>query len=395
MSLNHTLIKNVKPNHKSIRLYDSGGLYLEVSPTGGKWWRFKYRFDGKEKRLSMGVYPMVSLKDARARRDEARQQLANKIDPSVNRKAVKLTRTISQKNTFEVIARECFNQLSYKFSPTHCLRIIKSLENNIFPWIGHKPIIEISSPELLAIIKRIEERGAIETAHRVLQNCGRVFRYAIVTGRAERNRAEDLKGALLPVKEKHFAAIIQPKEIAQLLRAIDGYEGYVVIKSALRLAPLLFVRPGELRQAEWSEFDLDKAEWNIPAEKMKMKQAHLVPLSKQAIEILKSMMPITGFRKYVFPSIRSPNRPISNSTILAALRRMGYTKDEMTAHGFRAMARTVLDEVLNIRPDFIEHQLAHAVRDPNGRAYNRTAHLEERKKMMQQWADYLTHLKNQ
>ncbi len=243
------------------------------------------------------------------------------------------------------------------------------------------------------MLRRIESRGALETAHRVRTICGQVFRYAVATGRTERDPAADLKGALPPYKKSHGAALTDPKDVAPLLMAIDGYQGSFVVKCALQLAGMFFVRPGELRNAEWSEFDLDAGIWSIPAEKMKMKQPHIVPLSRQALEILKSLQMLTGRSRYVFPSNRSSQRPMSNNAILAALRRMGYEKDEMSGHGFRATARTILDEVLHVRPDFIEHQLAHAVRDPNGRAYNRTAHLEERKKMMQLWSDYLDGIK--
>lgn len=241
--------------------------------------------------------------------------------------------------------------------------------------------------------RRIEERGAVESAHRILQNCGQIMRYAIATGRADRNPVADLKGALAPPVEQHHAAITDPKQVGALLRAIDGYEGTLTTRTALTLAPLLFVRPGELRHAEWSEIDLECAEWNIPAAKMKTRTSHLVPLSRQAVAAFRELQPLTGRGRYVFPSGRSPRRPMSNNAVLAALRRMGFPKEEMSGHGFRAMARTILDEVLNFRTDYIEHQLAHAVRDPNGRAYNRTTHLSERKKMMQAWADYLDRLK--
>ena len=267
------------------------------------------------------------------------------------------------------------------------------LENDIFPWLGSRPIAEITAKELLTTVNRIADRGAVESAHRVLQNCGQVFRYAIATGRAERNPGADLKGALPTVKQTHLAAITDPGAIGALLRAIDGYQGSFVTKCALRLAPLVCVRPGELRQAEWSEFDLDNAQWNLPAEKMKMREPHLVPLAPQAVEILRELFALTGRGRYLFPSARDPKRPMSNNAVLSALRRMGYATDEMSGHGFRAMARTVLDEVLHIRPDYIEHQLAHAVKDPNGRAYNRTAHLPERRKMMAGWADYLDALR--
>jgi integrase len=267
------------------------------------------------------------------------------------------------------------------------------LERDLFPWIGKRPINQIKAPELLAAIRRVESRGALETAHRIRTIAGQVFRYAVATGRAERDPAADLKGALPQPRERHHAAITEPKEVAPLLRTLDGYEGHFVVKCALRLAPMFFVRPGELRNAEWSEIDLDEAAWNIPAHKMKMKQAHIVPLCRQAVEILTELKEFTGESRYVFPSGRSFARPMSNNAVNAALRRMGYDGETMTGHGFRAMARTILDEVLHIRPDYIEHQLAHAVRDPNGRAYNRTAHLEERRKMMQTWADYLDGLK--
>jgi integrase len=267
------------------------------------------------------------------------------------------------------------------------------LERDVLPWIGKRPIAEIKAPEVLKVLQRVESRGTLETAHRIRTICGQVFRYAVATGRAERDPATDLRGALPQPQEKHRAAITEPRKAGELLRAIDGYQGSFVVKCALRFLPLVFTRPGELRHAEWSEVSFENSEWNIPAGKMKMKEPHLVPLSKQAIEILKELREYTGASRYVFPSGRTFDRPMSNNAILAALRRMGYAKDEMSGHGFRAMARTILDEVLQVRPDFIEHQLAHAVRDPNGRAYNRTAHLVERRKMMQTWADYLDGLK--
>ena len=391
--LSDTAIKNAKPGTKPVKLSDEKGLFLLLSPAGGKWWRLKYRFGGKEKLLSLGTYPEVSLKAAREKRDEARKLLAADADPGENRKAVKAAKSDRAANSFEVIAREWFAKQSATWSENHGSRIIQRLERDIFPWIGGRPIADIAAPELLSVLRRIEERGAVETAHRAHQNCGQVFRYAIATGRAERDPSPDLKGALPPVKQSHHAAITEPKAIGALLRAIDDYQGHFVTKCALRLAPLFFVRPGELRKAEWTEFDLDKAEWNIPAERMKMREPHLVPLAAQAVATLRELHALTGSGRYVFPGARTNGRPMSDNAVLAALRRMGFAKDEMSGHGFRAMARTILDEVLQVRPDFIEHQLAHAVRDPNGRAYNRTAHLAERKKMMQQWADYLDKLK--
>ncbi len=395
MALTDTAVKNAKPRKKPYKIYDSDGLFLIVTPTGNKWWRLKFHFEGKEKLLSLGVYPAISLKEARTRRDKERQNIAYNIDPALNRKAVKLTQEANHQNTFEIVAREWFERHAPSWAETHSSKIIRRLEADVFPWIGKRPISEIKAPELLSVLRRIESRGAIDTAHRALQNCGQILRYAIATGRAERDCSSDLRGALTPIKEGHFAAITDPKAIGGLLRAMYAYSGSLITRCALRLAPLVFVRPGELRNAEWQEINLKKAEWNIPAERMKMREPHLVPLSRQAIGILKEIQPLTGKGRYVFQSAISSQRPMSDNAVLCALRRMGINKDEMSGHGFRAMARTVLDEVLHVRPDYIDHQLAHAVRDPNGRAYNRTAHLPERRKMMQDWADYLDQLRNQ
>ncbi len=391
MPLTDTAIRNAKPVEKAKRLFDGGGLYLEVSPSGGKWWRLKYRFGCKEKRLSLGVYPDVSLKDARDRRDEARKLLAKGTDPSENRKARKAATVEGAASSFEVVAREWFAKYSPNWSVRHADQIIRSLERDIFPWIGGKPIADVTPPQLLEVVRRIEKRGALETAHRVLSSCGQVLRYAVATGRAERDISGDLRGALPPVKGEHFASVTEPEKVADLLRAMDGYEGTLTVRCALRLAPLVFVRPGELRHGKWSDIDLDAAEWCYTVTKTDTR--HIVPLSKQAVAILRELHPLTGRGCYVFPSARSTARPMSDNAILAAMRRMGISKEEMSGHGFRAMARTILDEVLGFRPDYIEHQLAHAVRDPNGRAYNRTAHLPERRKMMQDWADYLDKLK--
>jgi len=382
-----------EPTSKPYKMGDTRGLYLEVVPTGGKWWRFKYRHEGKEKRLALGTYPDTGLADARDKRDAARKLLAAGIDPGEQRKASKAAGEERAANSFEVVGREWHAKQSATWVELHASRIMLRLENDVFPWLGSRPIADVTAMELLATVNRIVDRGAVESAHRVLQNCGQVLRYAIATGRAERNPAADLRGALPPVKQTHLAAIVDPVAIGGLLRAMDAYNGSLVTKCALRLAPLVFVRPGELRQAEWAEFDLDGAQWNIPAAKMKMREPHLVPLAPQAVAILRELQALTGRGRYVFPSARSPQRPMSNNAVLSALRRMGYATDEMSGHGFRAMARTVLDEVLHFRPDYIEHQLAHAVKDPNGRAYNRTAHLAERRKMMAGWADYLDALK--
>lgn len=385
-------VLKAKPQDKSFTLFDGGGLFLLITPQGGKLWRLKYRFGGKEKLLALGTYPEISLADARQRREQARSQVAHGIDPGALRKAMKQTAT-EETETFEVIAREWHMKFKPTWTTGHATTIMSRLERDLFPWIGKKPIAQIKAPELLSVLRRVESRGALESAHRIRTIAGQVFRYAVATGRAERDPSGDLKGALPQPGEKHLAAITDPKEVAPLLRAIDGYQGHYVVKCALKLAPLFFVRPGELRHAEWAEIDLENEVWNIPAHKMKMKQAHIVPLCRQAVEILAELKKLTGASRYVFPSGRTNIRPMSNNALLAALRRMGYDNETMTPHGFRAMARTILDEVLQVRPDFIEHQLAHAVRDPNGRAYNRTAHLAERRKMMQTWADYLDGIK--
>jgi integrase len=391
MPITDAAIRNAKPAGKAKKLFDGGGLYLEVAPAGGKWWRLKYRFGGKEKRLSLGVYPDVTLKDARERRDQARKLLANGTDPSENRKAMRSARVERAANSFEVVAREWFAKHSPNWSARHAAVTMRRLERDIFPWIGGTPVADVTAPQLLEVIRRIEQRGALVTAHRALGNCGQVFRYAVATGRAERDPSGDLRGALPPVKGEHFASVTDPKKVAEVLRAINGYEGTLIVRCALHLAPLVFVRPGELRKAEWADIDLDAAEWRYTVTKTDAE--HIVPLCRQAVEILRELYPLTGRGRYVFPSARSAARPMSDNAILAAMRRMGIGKDEMSGHGFRAMARTILDEVLGFRADFIEHQLAHAVRDPLGRAYNRTAHLPERRHMMQAWGDYLDRLK--
>lgn len=391
--LTNTAVKNAKPQKKQYKLFDGQGLYLLVRPNGAKWWRFKYRYLRKGKEISMGVYPEVSLANARKKAQEARELLAQDIDPSAQRKAVKEEKQALSENSFETIAREYIEKKKSVWSQNNTITVTRRLEGNIFPWLGSRPITEIKPPELLKVLRRIEERGTLETATRMRSTCGQIFRYAIATGRAERDVAADLKGALKAPRKNHLAAITDPKEVAELLHAIDNLDASHNIRCAMRLAPLVFVRPGELRRAEWSEIDFDSKQWNIPAEKMKMGQPHIVPLSDQAMEILREIHPLTCKSKYVFPSARSTTRPMSDAAMSAAMARMGY-KDRMTPHGFRAMARTLLDEVLQQRVDYIEHQLAHAVKDPNGRAYNRTSHLEGRRKMMQVWADYLDGLKH-
>jgi integrase len=392
MPLTDTAIRNAKLQNKQYKLTDGKGMYLLVNKAG-KYFRLDYRFAGKRKTLALGVYPDVTLAEARQKRADARKMIANGIDPGQARKIQKSIRIEQTENSFEAIAREWHGKYSSKWADSHAKKLIRRLELYIFPWLGSRPIAEISPPELLAVLRRVENKGVFETAHRAKQNCGQVFRYAIATGRAERDPSADLRGALTPVKHGRMATIIEPKKIGELLRAIDGYEGTPVANCALKLAPLVFVRPGELRHAEWAEIDLDKAEWRIPAEKMKMKDPHIVPLSTQAMDILKEIQPITGMGQYVFPSIRTSKRSMSNNTILAALRRMGYTKEEMSGHGFRAMASTVLHEQ-GWPSDIIERQLAHAERNSIKAAYNHAQHLPERRRMMQAWADYLDTLKS-
>lgn len=398
--LSETQVRNAKPKEKDYKLMDGFGLFLLVTPTNGKLWRLDYRFGDKRKTIALGVYPAISLADARKRREDARALLAQDVDPSDIHKAKKATRREIGGNSFEVVAREWHTKFSPTWSESHAYWILRRLEQYVFPDIGARPIAELKAPDVLQVLRRIEA-VALETAHRVKFMLGQIFRYAVGSGRAERDPTADLKGLLPPRSQKHHAAITDPKEVAGLLRGIDGFIGTFVVKSALQLAPLVFLRPGELRQAEWSEFDLEAAEWNIPIERMKLRKRvkedrrgdkHLVPLSSHAVAILQEIKALTGQSRFVFPSARSFVRPMSNMAVNAALARMGYG-DEMTGHGFRATARTVLDEVLGYRTDIVDHQLAHAVKDPNGRAYNRTSFLAYRKFMMQDWSDYLDLLK--
>jgi integrase len=346
------------------------------------------RFAGKEKRLSVGVYPDVSLKDARAKRDELRRLLANGIDPGQHRQLEKVRGVEAAANSFEAVALEWLAKFDDSWTPGHAARIKRRLERDVFPWIGTRPISDITAPELLATLRRIENRGVLETAHRAMQNCGQVFRYAVATGRAERDPTGDLRGALPPTEQTHHASITEPKAIGELLRALTAYKGSLVTSCALRLAPLFFVRPGELRRAEWSEFNFEAAEWRIPGEKMKAGELHIVPLSAQAVAILRELHPLTGHGQFVFPGVRTNKRPMSENTVLAALRRMGYTTEQMTGHGFRSMASTLLNEQ-GWHRDAIERQLAHGERNKVRAAYNYAEHLPERRKMMQAWADYL------
>jgi integrase len=388
MALTETAIKNAKPGPKSIKMFDGRGLYLLLSPSGSRCWRFKYQFEGREKLISLGLYPDVPLIEARDRRERARQLVAKGIDPSAQRQAEKSAR----EDTFESIAREWLELQEKTLAPITLQKAKWMLEEFVFPRLGNRPITKITAPDLLAVLKRIEVRGKYETTHRTKQRCGQIFRYAIATGRAERDITADLRGALIPYKTKNFAALTDPQEVGRLLRAIDRYRGLSATAYALQLAPLTFVRPGELRHAEWTEFDLENAEWRIPAQRMKMRELHIVPLARQAVDLLRDLRAIARNSKYVFPSVRSAKRPMSENTITAALRRLGYEKYQMTAHGFRALASTLLNEQ-GWHPDLIELQLAHAERNKVRAAYNRAQRLSERKQMMQAWADYLDTLR--
>jgi len=391
MSLTDLKVRAVKATNKTQKLFDGRGLFLQVTPTGSKCWRLKYRFKGKEKLLAIGPYPKVSLMAAREQCEEAHKHLDNDIDPSEYRKVVKATTEERNANSFERIALEWLAKHLPRWGARYSDRVLSILKRDILPWIGSKPISEITPPILLKVIRRIEERGAVQSAHRSLRICGQIFRYAVASAMIERDPSQDLKGALPPVKEKHLAAQTDPKQFGALLRVLDGYAGSLIVRCALRLAPLVFVRPNELRTAKWADIDFEQAEWRFLV--TKTDTPHIVPLSTQSITILQEIYPLTNNSPYVFPSARTNARPMSDNAILGALRRLGISKEETTGHGFRASARTLLHEVLKVRPDCVEHQLAHAVRDPNGRAYNRTTFLDERKQMMQDWADYLDKIK--
>jgi integrase len=394
--LTETQIRAAKATDKPVKLFDGGGLYLLVNPNGGRWWRLKYRHAGRERGISLGVYPDVALKDARTRRDEARRLISNGVDPSAERRDLKAAR----EQTFEGVAREWLalqekppaHTKQAALSASTLMKTRYQLESLLFPEIGSQPISEIDAPRLLSALRKIENRGTHDTAHRTKQLAGRVIRYAIATGRARHDVSADLRGALAPIATQNRAAITEPVRIGELLRAIDGYLGQPVTAGALKLAPLVFVRPGELRGAEWAEIDFDAAEWRIPAERMKMREAHVVPLSTQAIEVLRRLHSLTGTTRFVFPSVRTLTRPISDNTVNAALRRLGYSKEEMCGHGFRALASTCLNEQ-GWAPDVIELQLAHAERNKVRAAYNRASRLAERRKMMQAWADFLDGLR--
>ncbi|KWF29042.1 integrase [Burkholderia cenocepacia] len=388
MPLTDTQIRATKLQAKRQKLSDGGGLYLLVEPTGKKYWRQKYYFAGKEKLLALGVYPDVSLAAARKKRDEARAKLAEGIDPSEMKKIEKRAAKLEADNTFKAIALAWLEKRKTVVEIGQYEKTLARMNNDVFPWLGKRPLKEIAPPEILSVLERVDNRGARYTAHRVRSEISRVFRFAIKTGAAESDPARDLFDAIPPAVEKHFAAITDPKKVGEMLRAFDGFSGTFPVLCALKLAPMLFVRPGELRKAEWNQFDLDKGEWRYLV--TKTKTDHLVPLAKQAVVILRELHALTGRGRYVFPGARSAERPMSEAAINAALRRLGYdTRTEITGHGFRAMARTILHEELEQKPEVIEHQLAHAVPDALGGAYNRTKFLKERRAMMQLWADYL------
>ncbi|MDL2284967.1 integrase arm-type DNA-binding domain-containing protein [Oxalobacter sp. OttesenSCG-928-P03] len=390
-------VRNAKPKEKTYKLSDGGGLYLSVYPNGSKLWHMKVvQAGGKENRLSFGKYPDVSLEQARQHREEARKLRASGINPAQARRAQKATNKERAENNFDVVARIWHDKRtrgdnhSKPWTPGYSQKVLSRLARYVLPWIGDIPVSDIAAPDFRKVLLKIADHSSAE-AIAIKTLCSQVMDYAVDMGLATGNTVPKMRDALQPPKVKHYASTTEPKQVAELLRAIDSYRGTFPVACALKIAPYVFVRPGELRTAQWADIDLDAAEWRYTVTKTDTQ--HIVPLARQVVDILKELRPLTGHGRYLFPSARSNDRPMSDNAILAALRRLGISKDEMTGHGFRAMARTILDEVLHVRPDLIEHQLAHAVRDPNGRAYNRTAHLPERKKMMQQWADYLDKLK--
>lgn len=393
MPLTDIQIRRTRPDakpRKPRKLFDAGGLYLHVFPAGGRYWRMKYRYAGKAKLLALGVYPEIGLREARAKTVEARALLRDGQDPGAVRAARKARAKQDAANSFEAVAREWAEHFRPKWTPGYYAKVLRRMECNLFPWIGGAAVETITAPALLECARRTEQRGAIETAHRIVQDAGQVFRYAVATGRAERDPSGDLRGALAPVIVTHHAAVTDPRAVGELLRALAGYRGTFTVVAALRLTPLLFVRPGELRAMEWAEIDFEAAEWRIPAARMKMREAHIVPLAQQAIACLRELHPLTGHGRYVFPGARSSERPMSENTINAALRNMGIATQ--TAHGFRTIATTLLNEQ-GWHRDAIERQLAHAERDSVRGAYNRAEHLPERRRMMQAWADYLDGLR--
>lgn len=396
MALTDPAAKNAKPKEKTYRLADEKGLYLEVHPNGSRYWRHKYRFAGKEKRLAYGVYPEVTLKEARNARDDSRRLLREGVDPAKIKRTRKARQNWEAENTFQAVSEEWFKKQAGTWAESTRKKRRALLDNDLLPWLGKSPINDLETVDLLSTLQRIEDRGALETAHNARQVLGQVFRFAKQTRRISENPALDLKGALKPKVTTHHAAITDPAEFGKLLQAIDSYEGTHVVRSLLKLCPLLFQRPGEMISMQWSEIDWKQSLWRLPADKMKTRQAHDVPLSTQALSILKDLEPLTGNLPYVFPNARRRKHHASPATINSALQKLGYdTKKVHCAHGFRASARTLLDEQLEYRLEWIEQQLAHQVRDTLGRAYNRTKHLPQRHEMMQRWADYLENLRMQ
>ncbi len=391
MALTDVAIRNAKLKDKPYKLYDSQGLFLIINPSGKKWWRFKYTFNGKQKTISLGIYPDVSLREARQERDNARKTLSQGIDPSRQKKMAR-----SMGLTFSELAWEWYEKRKDTWTPGHAKTVKLRIEKWILPFLGNRFVTTITAPELYAALRRIEDLEKIETTHRVKQIISMIFRYGIVKGVTERDPAADLgRGVLISIKPKHYPTLLDPKEIGALLRAINGYE-FLIIRYALKLLAYTFVRPGELQRAKWEEINFEEKLWKIPAERMKLRKDHIVPLSRQTLKAFEEIYVFTNHSIFVFPGFRGKDRPISEPALNAALQRMGYnTKEDITAHGFRAMARTLLHENLRFPPEVIEHQLAHAVPDTLGEAYNRTKFLEERKQMMQAWADYLDSLEQE
>lgn len=389
MYLTNTTCKNAKPSKKPYKLSDGGGMYLEVLPSGGKYWRLKYRFADKEKKLALGVYPQVSLIEAREGREAAKKQLAKGIDPSFAKQEHNRQTALNAENTFEAVAREWHEHQKARWSTEHAKDILYRLEKDVFPVLGSRPIADIKAPHILHNLRKIEKRGAHEMARRAVQYCGQIIRYAIVTGRAERDPTGDLRGALQPVQHGHYAAI-DADELPQFLRTLENNDARLFIQTrlAVRLLMLTFVRTGEMIGAKWDEINLNEAEWVIPAERMKMRRPHIVPLSKQAVAVFNEQKKLTGQWEWVFPNQAHPHRHMSNNTVLSALKRLGY-KGRMTGHGFRALAMSTIKEKLGYRHEVVDRQLAHAPRNKVDAAYDRAQFLPERRKMMQQWADYL------
>jgi len=393
MSLTDRAVRSAKPSEKPQKLFDTRGLYLLVSPNGSKHWRVKYQYAKKEKLLSLGEYPLVSLAEARKGRDQLRKHLAEGRDPAAIRKAGGVAGTDETAPTFQAVATEWFEQRKALWVQDHGNRLFSRLEHHVFPWLGSRPIATISAMDVLPVLRRMQDQGILESAHRALNTCSQVFRFAVATGKATRDVTTDLRGALPPTPTRHRAATVDPVRLAPLTRTLLGYPGSLVVRSAIHFGLLTFVRPGELRTAQWSDIDLNNQTWSFTASKTKT--PHTVPLAEQAIRLLTELHPLTGTSRYVFPCARTNKKPMSNNAILAAMRSLHIANDELCGHGFRAIARTLICEELGFRAELVEHQLAHSVRDFLGRSYNRTQFLSERRVMMQQWADYIDQLVSQ